>query len=156
MENGKYVTAAREYRRLLKKAMEQGEGENPADPVAAGAVWHNLGTAYARLFLFEKAADCYRHAYALNGNPKSMKECLAACRCLGDEQEFKRKASAVRLSGEELQELEEELSRAGSSAQIQDLQKELEDAFLTKEPGMAKVTELLEEWREEYRRNCKV
>ena len=33
--------------------------------VLRGNLWHNLGTAYARLFLFEEAGRCFEKAYAL-------------------------------------------------------------------------------------------
>ena len=39
-----------------------------------GNIWHNLGTAYAGLFLFEDAAFCYQKAYEKNQNPVSMKQ----------------------------------------------------------------------------------
>ena len=36
-----------------------------------GNIYHNLGTAYARQFLFEEAAKCYEMAYEKNQNPAS-------------------------------------------------------------------------------------
>ena len=54
-------------------------------PQMVGAVWHNLGTAYARLFLFEQAADCYARAYEKSSDKESLEECLMACRCNHDE-----------------------------------------------------------------------
>ena len=50
LENRKYISSIAEYRKLLQSC----ENEMPQ---MVGAVWHNLGTAYARLFLFEQAAD---------------------------------------------------------------------------------------------------
>ena len=44
----------------------------------AGDIYHNLGTAYAGLFLFEDAADCYGKAYEKNRNPSSNKQRRAA------------------------------------------------------------------------------
>lgn len=43
-----------------------------------GTVYHNLGVAYARLFLYEEAAECFKEAYSLNDNPDSRRMYLAA------------------------------------------------------------------------------
>ena len=126
------------------------------NPVIAGNVWHNLGTAYARLFLFEKAAGCYSHAYELNHNPNSLKECLFAYRCLRDERGFKRKAAAGFLSEAQAAELAGELTEASRSREIQEFEEEIEEVFAVKEQGQAKAAELLAEWKEEYRRNCRI
>ena len=156
MENKRYISAVYEYRKLLKEALDQPEGENTENPVVAGDVWHNLGTAYARLFLFEKAAGCYSRAYELNRNPKSLKECLFAYRCLKDERGFKRKAAAAFLSEAEAQEIAGELTQESRSRKIQEFEGEIEEAFTAQERGREKAAELLAEWREEYRRNCRI
>lgn len=46
----------------------------------AGDVFHNLGTAYARLFYFQKAAECYQKAYNKNHHPLSLEQCEKALR----------------------------------------------------------------------------
>jgi hypothetical protein len=40
----------------------------------AGNIYHNLGTAYAGLFFFREAADCFGKAYERNRNPLSFKQ----------------------------------------------------------------------------------
>ena len=76
MEKKRYLSSIYEYRRLLDK--EEVKSEKPP---LIGNIWHNLGTAYARLYLFEEAAKCYETAYGLNENVESVKECLFAYRC---------------------------------------------------------------------------
>lgn len=156
MENRRYISAVYEYRKLLREAMGQPEEGKAENPVIAGNMWHNLGTAYARLFLFEKAAGCYSHAYELNHNPNSLKECLFAYRCLRDERGFKRKAAAGFLSEAQAAELAGELTEASRSREIQEFEEEIEEVFAVKEQGQAKAAELLAEWKEEYRRNCRI
>ena len=71
MEKEKYLSSIYEYKNLLES---NDAGQQP--PQLIGNIWHNLGTAYARLFLFQEAVHCYEKAYALNGNEESLKENL--------------------------------------------------------------------------------
>lgn len=156
MENRRYISAVYEYRKLLREAMGQPEERKTENPVLAGDVWHNLGTAYARLFLFDKAANCYTHAYELNQNPKSLKACLFAYRCMRDERGFKRKAAAGFLSEDEAAEIARQLSEVSRMEEIREFETMLDEEFETEGRYQERVTELLAEWKEEYRRNCKI
>ena len=49
-ENGKYTNALFEYYRILRM-----EEECKKNPIMCGNIWHNLGTIYARMFLFKEA-----------------------------------------------------------------------------------------------------
>ena len=60
MEKEKYLAAIYRYKHLLDEADMKETSE-----VLRGNLWHNLGTAYARLFLFEEAGRCFEKAYAL-------------------------------------------------------------------------------------------
>ena len=67
MEKEKYLAAIYRYKHLLDEADTKETGE-----VLRGNIWHNLGTAYARLFLFEEAGRCFEKAYALNKQKESI------------------------------------------------------------------------------------
>lgn len=73
MEKEKYLAAIYRYKHLLDEADMKETSE-----VLRGNLWHNLGTAYARLFLFEEAGRCFEKAYALNKQKESLRECLSA------------------------------------------------------------------------------
>ncbi len=64
--NKKYLRSIKAYQRLLDAKHPEGE-----DPQLQGAIWHNLGVAHARLFLFEEAADYFEKAYRQNGKEES-------------------------------------------------------------------------------------
>lgn len=66
----RYRACILEYRKLLEHPDVRGE--------FAGNIYHNLGCAYAGLFLFEQAAECYGNAYRRNRNPLSMQQRQAA------------------------------------------------------------------------------
>lgn len=75
MEKKLYLLALSEYRNLLLNATN-----SQSDIRVSGDIWHNMGTAYARLFCFERAVDCYEKAYALSHRVDSLKAAAqAAC-----------------------------------------------------------------------------
>ena len=111
LENRKYISSIAEYRKLLQSC----ETEMPQ---MVGAVWHNLGTAYARLFLFEQAADCYARAYEKSSDKESLKECLMACRCNHDERAFERRREYFKIAPEEAKKIADELSSCSRSDAI--------------------------------------
>jgi tetratricopeptide (TPR) repeat protein len=136
MERRKYLAAIYEYKRLLDS--EEAKEESA---LIRGNLLHNLGSAYARLFLFEEAADCYSRAYLLNESGESLKECLHCYLCLGDEERFLQKAEYYELDEMAVLEIKNELALAG---------KNTEEAN-GRDPG-----EIIFAWKEEYRRSCRV
>lgn len=91
MEKEKYLAAIYRYKHLLDEADMKETGE-----VLRGNLWHNLGTAYARLFLFEEAGHCFEKAYALNKQKESLRECLMCCHCRHDKEAFAEIAKNIR------------------------------------------------------------
>ena len=81
LESRRYVLALQEYQKLL----HDGEG---LSPVFLGKVYHNMGCAQAKLFLFEKAAVSFEQASRLGGDPASLLSYLAAMRLHLKEQEY--------------------------------------------------------------------
>ncbi len=69
---GKYRKAWLEY----KKALDE-----ESDLFFKGRVWHNLGTLYARQFLFEAAGECYKRAYEIGQQTVSSEAYLFALTC---------------------------------------------------------------------------
>ena len=135
-----------EYRKLLQSK----ENEMPQ---MIGAVWHNLGTAYARLFLFEQAADCYARAYEKNGNRESLKECLMAYRCNHDDRAFEHRAEYFKVTAEETKKIADELSSCSRSDAICQFEAKLDEW----DPGNENLWEIqLEEWKKQYRKDCMV
>lgn len=66
--HGKYISSIEEYRHLLHY-----EANDETDGVLLGKIWHNMGTAYARLFCFEEASACYDKAFCYNQSPMTGK-----------------------------------------------------------------------------------
>lgn len=73
---GKYKSSIKAYEPLTGHIPEGKKEE-----LLLGRVWNNMGTAYARLFLFERAEDCYQKAYAKNQDQETAKAVLLAHAC---------------------------------------------------------------------------
>ncbi len=156
MEKEKYLSSIYEYKNLLES---DDAGEQP--PELIGNIWHNLGTAYARLFLFQEAVHCYEKAYHLNQNEESLKESLMACQCLKGEAGFMEAASANGLSEEAITSIKNKLSAAGQSEEIKEFEKQLEGIAKLcvngqKSEYQKAVSDIIFNWKEEYRRICRI
>ena len=135
-----------EYRRLLRGIRTESSRS------CAGDIWHNLGCAYPVYFGFPEAADCYAKAYERSGNPQSLRECLYARACAGN-------VDGLVAAAEEFGADAEELS---------DIRRTLRDAVRTVDreiaaPGQTsgdkksyQPAESLTEWKNTYRKNCRV
>lgn len=148
MEKEKYLGSIYEYKRLLEsdEVLEQPQKTR-------GNIWHNLGTAYASLFLFQEAIHCYEEAYKLNEDRESLKECLFAYRCLHDELGLLRMAEKYSIDKEEIEMIYEEFSQVFHEQEIVAFESRLEDI------GKANSTEInniIKNWKEEYRRISRI
>lgn len=156
MEKEKYLSGIYEYKRLLE-ADDAGE----QDQKLIGNIWHNLGTAYARLFLFQEAIHCYEKAYELNGNEESLREGLMAYRCLRDETGFAEMATANSLSEDEILRLKNEISVASRSENTQAFENKLEAIAMMNANGQKNeyqkaISDIVFSWKEEYRKICRI
>ena len=69
LQEGRYKGAMWEYLQLLNLS---------TDKMFESKIWHNMGTAYAKQFLFQRAAQCYKKAYELGDNEESRQQYLLA------------------------------------------------------------------------------
>lgn len=149
----KYPAAIDAYNQLLASEEKPG-GE------LLGSIWHNLGTAYARMFLFKEASFCYRNAYEWNQKTESLKEYLLTYRCMRDESGFRQAAIQNCLDETEIEGLRQEISRASAGEQVKAFQIKLQNIFQLKEQGQVEEFEtqywnIVDEWKSEYRRICR-
>lgn len=145
--NGRYESAIREYRKLLDTEGEKNE-------ILVGNVWHNMGMAYARLFLFPEAADCFFRAYQMNANPESVRECLYAYRCMRDEKGFIKAAEICHLTGEEAAEIGGRLSEISRMEGIREFEERLDALFAAGD--VQKLHGFMAQWLDSYRKNCRI
>lgn len=75
--NEKFESAIKNYALILN------EKEHFMKDDFYGAVFHNIGVAHGRLFLFEQATECFKMAYELSGNIESLKSYYMAAALAG-------------------------------------------------------------------------
>ena len=155
MEKEKFLAAIYEYKRLLHKTDAEKEGG-----ILLGNIWHNLGTAYARLFLFAEAKECCEQAYHWNENMESLRECLMCCYCMQDQamvQESSEKYHVDHLTGPAI---ENELSLAKKGEELNAFKEKLNELEQRKDSQKAAaksgLDDIICQWKKEYRRSCKV
>lgn len=147
MQKQRYADSIREYRKLLAAPEEK-------SPDFLGKVWHNLGCAYARLFLFQEAADCYLRAYAFSKETESLAEALAAYRCNGDRAGMENLAEKCSIETEKIKEMEDKIQRAVSDEEVQAVIQKLNGLFVS--GNASEIMEVLTEWKNTYRKNCRM
>lgn len=76
----KYLRSIECYQRLLEM-----DELHPQKKMLLGDIWHNLGVAHARLFLFGEAAGYFQKAYRLNRREESLKAQQDAARLMKQE-----------------------------------------------------------------------
>lgn len=148
MEKNKYLGSILEYKRLLEnpEAFQQ-------EPRILGNIWHNLGVAYSRMFLFQEAIHCFETAYKLNADMESLKECLLAYGCNRDEMGFLRTAEKYFVSDKEQQMIRQELTEARHSQEIINFEEQLEKIVSTNPQAVGNI---IFNWKEEYRRLSRI
>ena len=156
LEKNKCIAAIYEYRILLEYDKAQSE-----NTLIVGNVWHNLGTAYARLFLFQEASNCYFNTYKKNENRKSLLEYIRALFCLGQKDKIKEMAAAYQVGEDQLIQIQKELSSFASGPEndmFLEKLKNLKELYATgdKQTYQEEVHKMIYMWKEEYRRISRI
>lgn len=148
----KYSLAIDEYQYVLQK-MEPDE-----DDELEAAIWHNIGTAYAQLFLFDKAAECYKLANGLCENRESQIQYLQAMRLSMRREQYERMILRCGYEDELIKEVDRRMELgtdvSPDSAYAQALMqiKELQEQGKMGE-YYRRIDKTLNEWKQEYRKN---
>ena len=150
LNNRRYRSALRNYELVIYGKRDEG-----LTLEFYGDVWHNMGVAYAGMFAFKTAADCFRKAYGLNRDRESLREYLAAISLSG---EGKNGEAVQNLSESEMEMLY--VARTEIESYLDHIPEEMsympvKEAFRLKDEG--KLTEyhraadeLVEHWRKDY------
>lgn len=154
LENNKIMDAIYEYEHMLD---EETAKSLPREFV--GDVWHNLGTAYARLFFFDEASKCFEQAYIRNHKVSSMRLMLAALRCDKDEEGFLQLAEKYFIPQDMMESIKEEVSVLSQQTKIKEFDRQLDEWFLqaeSEEDIKRNTKDILDKWKQEYNRLCKI
>lgn len=154
MDNERYVKAAQEYQNLL--SMEEECNQNS---VLKGDIWHNLGTSYARLFLFDEAAVCYWTAYECSHKKESLASCMAACSFAKNHKFLKKYKEEQKMSDEEYSALAGQWSAVSHDVSMEEFCSQIDTLFADSQEKFTEnkqLSEMLETWKTEYKKSCGV
>lgn len=73
LANNRYGSAIRNYETIV-----YGRRDPVQSDVFYGSVWHNMGVAYAKMYAFSEAAECFERAYERNRDEESYNAQLSA------------------------------------------------------------------------------
>ncbi len=151
LKNRKYTLAIEEYQFILQNIDKAEETELYA------AILHNIGTAYAYMFLFEKAAFYYREAGDLSDSEESRISYLMATRMTMHKEQYEKLLLRHGYDEEFLGKVDKRMAESRFSAEhspyreAMDKIKELKGSGRINDYYQA-IDETLSEWKQEYRR----
>ncbi len=90
MTDGVYPSAVTEYMQAL---------QNADDEMLRCRIYHNLGTAFAKMFLFDNAAGYFMKSYEISRSDSTYEEYLAALKMKTDKDDYIRLVSDGKISG---------------------------------------------------------
>ncbi len=134
----KYENAIHEYRQILKR-------RNPGNVGIQfyASVLSNMAGAYARMFLFQEAAQCLWESYSMVRSNEVYRRYLAVLPLYLNQEDYQKRLEDLRVPKEQIEKIE------GATEEIRNRVKK-ERASLPVE--QTKCRKLLREWKEAYLR----
>ncbi len=139
--SGMYGNAVHEYYQVLERRTPGNLGAQ-----FYASVWNNLGCAYARLFLFPEAADCFKKAWDLVRTKEAMRKYVSVLPMYLSEEEYQKKLEEINADSYLVSRIQEYNAKVCEDAAESENMKAL---------ASRDTKELLEELKEGYRRSLK-
>ncbi len=138
---GMYSNAISEYYHVLER-------QNPGNLGARfySEIWNNLGCAYARLFQFSDAADCFRKAWKMSGTKEMLRKYVSVLPLFLSDEDYKARVSELNADPVLIGNIQEYNLKAASNAKARE--EEMKDK---PDPEAA-----LQALKDEYRRGAGV
>lgn len=137
---GMYTNAMHEYYQILQR---KGPGKLGAQFYAE--IWNNLGCAYARMFRFEEAADCFFRAWKQVRTKEMLRKYVSALPMYLSKEEYKKKLRELGADSYLTSRIQEYNSRVCEAA----------TAKMKRQEEPEDLTEVVEHLKENYRRSSK-
>ena len=149
MEHKKYLAAIAEYRSLLLHA-----SDSPSDVRVSGDIWHNMGTAYAKMFCFERAVSWYEKAYELSHRADSLKAASQAVCFLEDSERVQWFLQRYHISPQQYASMKKNLNEliqmSESSAEFEETARLERLMRVSPVQAASEAGRQVNEWKEEY------
>ncbi|MBO4901300.1 MAG: hypothetical protein J5518_00710 [Lachnospiraceae bacterium] len=152
LKNRKYMLAIDEYQYILENIDKAEETELYA------AILHNIGTAYAYMFLFEKAAYYYREAADLADGEESRIAYLMATRMTMHKDQYDKLLLRHGYDAEFLAKVDKRMEQGRFGAEHSPYREAMDNIKELKGSGRINdyykaIDDTLSSWKQEYRRN---
>lgn len=137
-----YARAVGEYRQILSR-------RNPGKlgiQFYAG-IWNNLGAAYAGLFQFEEAAQCFWESYRLMKTKETFRKYISALPLFLPEEAYQKRLEELQADTYLVSKIQEYNAKVCTQPQFQEMAAQMK---------MRDLTEVLEELKEDYCRSTKI
>ncbi len=149
MEKGKYLAAVFEYRNLLGHA-----SKSPSDIRVSGDIWHNMGTAYAKMFCFERAVSCYEKAYELSHRADSLKAASQAVCFLEESERVQKFLQRYHISARQYEAMKKNLNEliqmTEASSEFETTAKLERLLQVSQIQAASEAARQVSQWKEEY------
>ena len=152
MEKNRLVDAIYEYENIL-------DGELEMSKSLEGDVHHNLGTAYARLFFFREAANCFEKAYLCNHNSGSLRSLLYAYLCGGDSDGFDHAVNRFSVSEgdqETVRNAVDSILHSPAVMEFSDTVNQMRVDYREPFAYMEQLQRIVSDWKLDYNKLCKI
>ncbi len=149
MEKKEYLLAISEYQNLLLNATN-----SPSDIRVSGDIWHNMGTAFAKMFCFERAVGCYEKAYELSHRVDSLKAAAQAVCFLEDGERIQWFLQRNHIRPEQFHAMKKNFSELCQmtevSAEFEKVSKLERLERVSQIQARAEIDHQVDQWKDEY------
>ncbi|MCR5546199.1 MAG: hypothetical protein K6F30_06945 [Lachnospiraceae bacterium] len=152
MEKNKIEDAIYEYENILLDTKDLSN-------VLIGDIYHNLGTAYARLFFFQQAITNFEKAYSYNQRKDSLKSMFYAIRCNRNELQFESAVQKYNISEEEAERYKTEVTEASTCQEITAYGKQMDELrsnYSSEELYEEHLNEMILDIQSKYNSMCRM
>lgn len=146
----KFTRAIDEYQYMLSRIKKSEE------PEMYSLVLHNIGVAYARLFMYDKASYYFKEATLLNNDDEITIHYLQSLRMIMKRDNYERFVLRMGYSDSIIREAEDRLSEAKSTEIKSEYADEIEDIKELRAEGhisayYSRIEKTFASWKQEYR-----
>lgn len=150
LEAKKYTRAIDEYQYMMSR-MKRSE-----DPKMFALILHNIGVAYARLFMYDKASFYFKEASLLDDSEEILIHYLQSLRMTMKKEAYERFVLRMGYSDSIIKTAEERLANARGGELESNYAKEIEEIKELRADGQiskyyAKMEQTFNGWKQEYR-----
>lgn len=150
LEAKKFTRAIDEYQYMLNR-MKKSE-----DPEMYSLILHNIGVAYARLFMYDKASYYFKEASVLNDDREILIHYLQSLRMTMKKEAYERFVLRMGYADSIIREAEDRLSEAKMQKSTSDYAQEIEEIKDLRADGRIseyyrRIEQTFAKWKQEYR-----